>query len=247
VQKELGRTVVINDDGSAPRMYDLRIGPPDRPEFAIECIGAVDPIFTETWNIGPARGALSLPVEGDWNVEIAATARVNTIRKKLQRLLQKLERRGIHNIDVDYRLEWADATLFNEFESLKVTRASCYCRHGSGKVHLSMPGTGGAVDYEGNQIPKWLADFLGDRSRADVLSKLQESGANARHVFVIATLGGTPWPVESYLMGELDQIPSKSPELPAPITAAWVAMQSGRKGLYWDGSTWRVVETCCTG
>lgn len=109
-------------------MYDLRIGPPDRPEFAIECIGAVDPIFTETWNIGPARGPLSLPIEGDWNVEIATTARVNTIRKKLQRLLQKLERRGIHNIDVDYRLEWADATLFNEFESLKVTHASCYCR-----------------------------------------------------------------------------------------------------------------------
>jgi hypothetical protein len=228
-------------------MYDLRIGPPDRPEFAIECVGAVDPIFTETWNIGPARGPLSLAVEGDWIVEIAATARVNTVRQNLQRLLQELERRGIDKIHVDYRLEWADATLFNEFESLRITHASCYSRHGSGKVHLGVPGTGGAVDYDGNQVPKWLGDFLRDPAREDVLSKLQESGANARHAFVIPTLGGTPWPVESYLMGELDKIPSKSPDLPAAITAAWVAMQFGRKGLYWDGSTWRVVEACGRG
>ena len=27
VERQLNRTTVINDDGSAPRMYDLRIGP----------------------------------------------------------------------------------------------------------------------------------------------------------------------------------------------------------------------------
>lgn len=87
--------------------------------------------------------------------------------------------------------------------------------HGSGKVHLGMPGTGGAVDDKGNEVPKWLGDFLRDPAREDVLSKLQTSGAKARHAFVIATLGGTPWPVESYLMGKLDQIPSQSPNLPS--------------------------------
>ena len=88
VEKELGRTVLINDDGSAPGMYDLRIGLPNIPEVAIECVGAVDPIFTETWNIGPAKGPLSPAVEGDWIVEIADTARVNAFRKNVEVFLK---------------------------------------------------------------------------------------------------------------------------------------------------------------
>jgi hypothetical protein len=243
VEKELGQAVVINDDNSVPGMYDLRIGPPDLPNVAIECVGAVDSIFTETWNIGPARGPLSLAVEGDWNVEIVATARVKAVRQNLEHLLKKLESQGIYNLHVDYRLRWSDATLFTEFELLGITHASCYRMQGSGKVHLSMPGTGGAVDKKGSEVPKWLGEFLRDPAREDVLLKLQKSGAKDRHAFVIGSLLGTPWPVESYLMGELDYIPNKSPDLPLPVTAAWLVSGFGQKGLYWDGSIWRVVET----
>ena len=39
---------VVNDDGSAPGMYDLRVGPANAPQVAIECVGAVDQTFTET-------------------------------------------------------------------------------------------------------------------------------------------------------------------------------------------------------
>jgi hypothetical protein len=42
LQQKLRRVVVPNDDGGAPGIYDLRIGPPDAPEVAIECIGALD-------------------------------------------------------------------------------------------------------------------------------------------------------------------------------------------------------------
>jgi hypothetical protein len=241
VQKELGQTVFINDDGSTPGMYDLRIGPPDIPDVAIECVGAVNSTFTETWNVGPARGPLSLGVQGDWNVEIAATARVKAVRQNLQRLLQELESRGIHNLHVDHWFHRGDATLFNEFESLGITHASCYRIDGSGKVHLSMPGTGGAVDETGSEVPRWLGEFLRDPAREDVLSKLQRSGAKARHAFVIASFGGPPWPVESYLTGELNHIPSQSPDLPPPVTGAWVVSGFSQKGLYWNGITWRVV------
>ena len=48
LQKELKRDVVVNDDGSKPGMYDLRIGPADAPEVAVECVAAVDPILTGT-------------------------------------------------------------------------------------------------------------------------------------------------------------------------------------------------------
>lgn len=242
VEKELGQTVLINDDGSTQGMYDLRIGLPDIPDVAIECVGAVDSVFTETWNIGPARGPLLLQVEGDWNVEIAITARVKAVRQNLQRLLKELESRGIHNLQVDHRLKWDDATLFIEFESLGITHVSCYSVQGSGKVYLSLPGTGGAVDDKGTEVPKWLADFLRDPAQADVLLKLHRSGAKARHAFVIAGFGGVPWLVESYLTGELNHIPSKAPDLPPPVTAAWVVSGFGQKGLYWDGNVWRVVE-----
>ena len=70
VEKDLKRAVVVNDDNSAPGMYDLRVGPADAPEIAIECVGAVDAAFTETWNMGPAKGALQLTVRGNWTVEI---------------------------------------------------------------------------------------------------------------------------------------------------------------------------------
>jgi hypothetical protein len=71
LEKELKRDVTMNDDGSAPGMYDLRIGSADAPEIAIECVGAVDSTFTETWNVGPAREPLQLSITGDWRIVLA--------------------------------------------------------------------------------------------------------------------------------------------------------------------------------
>ena len=156
VENELKRAVVINDDGSAPGMYDLRIGPPDAPKVAIECVGAVDPTYTETWKIGPAKGPLHLSICGDWTVEIAPTARVKTVKQHLEQLLQELEARGIYYVDVENELEWRDPALFNTLNSINITYASCYQQQGTGKVYLTMPGNGGAVDEHGIAVPEWV-------------------------------------------------------------------------------------------
>src|SRR2546428_3688676 len=66
VEEELQRTVELHDDQSQPSMFDLRVGPADPPAIAIECVGAVDPIRVETWNVGPAKGAMRLALKGDW-------------------------------------------------------------------------------------------------------------------------------------------------------------------------------------
>lgn len=242
VEKELNRAVVLNDDGSASGMYDLRVGPAAEPEVAIECVGAVDKTYTETWNIGPAKGPLQLSIKGDWIVEIAPTARVKAIRQNIEQLLQELEARGINNVYADYRLEWDAPALFGRFDSLKITHASCYSQQGTGKVHLTMPGTGGAVDEHGSTLPAWVGEFLRDPARRDVLRKLQRSGAAERHAFLIATLTGAPWPVESYLMGNLDHIPSQTPDLPEPVTGVWIVSGIGRRGVRWDGDTWKLFE-----
>jgi hypothetical protein len=242
VEKELRRTVVINDDGSAPGMYDLRVGPADAPEFAIECVGAVDQIYTETWNVGPARGPLQLAVKGDWIVEIAPTARVKAVKRGVERLLQELESRHLYDVYADYRLEWQYAELFGKFDSLGITHALCYSQQGGGKVSLTMPGAGGAVDDHGRALPAWVGEFLRDPSRQDVLRKLQRSGAPERHAFLIVTLMGAPWEVESYLTGGLDYLPTHAPDVPPPVTGVWIVPGVGGKGIRWDGSAWQVFE-----
>jgi hypothetical protein len=242
VEKELGCTVYINDDGSAPGMYDLRVGPKDAPELAIECIGAVDEAFAETWNIGPARGPLHLSLTGDWNVSITAMARIKAIKQRIEPLLRILESHGIDNLYVDYLLKRIDRAMFDEFESLGITHASCYRRQGTGEVHLMMLGTGGIVNSQGSAVPAWIGEFLRDSARQDVLLKLQRSGAKERHVFVLADLTGTPWPVESYLIGELDHIPEQSPDLPQPVTGVWIVSTMGQRGLRWDRGAWKLFD-----
>ena len=61
------------------------LGPSDRA-----CVGAVDPTFTETWNVGPAKGPLELSITGDWMIEIAPKARVKAIKQRLEQLLREL-------------------------------------------------------------------------------------------------------------------------------------------------------------
>lgn len=242
VEKELKRTVVINDDGSAPSMYDLRIGPPDAPEVAIECIRAVDPIYTETWNIGPAKGSMQLSINGDWTVVIAPTARVNIVRQHIEQILQVLESRGIYNVLVEHELKWYGPVLFNTLNSVNIVHAYCYQQPGTGKVYLTMPGNGGAVDEHGIALPDWVGEFLRDSARQDVLSKLQRSGAAQQHAFLIVTFTGASWAVESYLTGKLDHLPSQAPDLPPPVTGVWVVSATAQRGIRWDGATWRFFE-----
>jgi hypothetical protein len=242
VQRALGLTVEKHDDGSSPGMYDLRIGPIDAPTVAIECVRAMNATYTETWMAGPAKGPYTLPVRGDWIVEIAATARVNAVNQHLARILTLLEVRGIHNLRADHRLKRGDEALFNDIDSLGINHASCFRLEGSGTVHLRMPGDGGAVDKSGSAVPQWLGEYLRAPAQSDVLSKLKRSGVKDRHALVIAMLGGTPWPVASYLFNDLEQVPRDAPDLPDPVTAAWVVPQFGPSGLYWDGATWRMVD-----
>jgi hypothetical protein len=239
VAEELKRTVSIHDNGSAPGMYDLRIGPAHAPEVAIECVGAVDPAFTETWNIGPAKGSMQLSITGDWTITITPKARVKKMMQDVERLLRELEHRGIYNVPMDYGLRY-DAELSRKLESLGITQASCYRQQGTGQIYLSMPGIGGAANHSGAAIPGWVGDFLRDTERQDVLSKLAQSGATERHAFLFVSFAGAPWPVESYLSGELDQHPGQEPDLPPPVNRVWIVWTHGGKGLRWDGTTWHV-------
>jgi hypothetical protein len=243
LEKELEQDVTINDDGSAPGMYDLRIGPADAPTMAIECVGAVDEILTETWNVGPAEEPLQLSITGDWKIVIAREAKVNKIRQHVERLLRGLEDQGIHNVRVNHLLKRHNEELFNKLESLGITRAYCFRLQGTGEVHLGMSGIHGSVDAQGGAVPKWVGEFLRSPQRADVLAKLDNSGAAERHVFVLVEFGGAPWEVQSYLSGNLQHLPAAEPNLPFPVTGVWIASLLSTQGIRWDRAGWRLFKT----
>jgi hypothetical protein len=242
LEKELKRDVTMNDDGSAPGMYDLRIGLAGAPEMAIECVGAVDQIWTETWNVGPAEGPLQLSITGDWRIVIARESKVKKIRQRVEGLLRELEDRGVHNVRVDHLLKRYDGELFNELESLGITRAYCFRLPGTGEVHLGMSRIAGAVDAQGGTVQEWIGGFLLSPQRKDVLDKLDNSGAAERHVFVLVDFGGAPWSVLSYLSRNIEHPPVAEPNLPSPVTGVWIASLFGTQGIRWDGTEWRLFQ-----
>lgn len=243
LERELKRDVVINDDGSASGMYDLRIGPAHTPEVAVECVGAVDPVRTATWKAGPAKGPLQLSTKGDWIITLEPTARIKTIKKRIESLLLELEKQELHRVRAHHNLKRRNEALFNELDLLKVTNLSCIRMPGTGRIHLLMTGDGGFVDTQGSTVPTWLNDFLRDPKQEDVLSKLQRSGANECFAFVLVDSAGAPWQVESYLTDEFDELPNEAPNLPLPLSEAWVTSVFGNRGLRWDGNTWRLFTT----
>ena len=102
IEKELDCPVVVHDDGSQPSMYDLRIGAVEAPDVAIECVGAVDPVRTETWNVGIGRGPLRLSVKGDWITNIAREAHIRTIQQHIESIVRNLEERDVRRVSVEH-------------------------------------------------------------------------------------------------------------------------------------------------
>jgi hypothetical protein len=242
VENELNCQVVVHDDNSQPSMYDLRIGAVEAPEVAIECVGAVDSVSTETWNVGPGKGPLHLRMKGDWRIHIARNARKGRIEQRIEPILQNLEERDVRRVSVGHLLKGHDSGHLEELESLGIRHASCIRMPGTGQLHWSMEGPGGAVDSTGSALPQWIEEFLCAPEREDVLRKLRKTRAQERWVFVPVRLGGAPWPVESYLTGEFECLPPTEPNLPPPVTGIWVVSKFGMHGVRWDSAGWRLFR-----
>jgi hypothetical protein len=242
IEKELDCRVVVHDDGSQPSMYDLRIGTVEAPDVAIECVRAVDPVGTETWNVGPGKGPLHLAVKGDWMIRIARDARISTLRQLLGPFLRDLEERDVLRVSESILFKRHDDRLLQELDSLGIRHAWCKSMPGTGRVSWTMEGSSGGVDSVGSTLPQWIGGFLRDREREDVLCKLRQTSAQERWVFVPVWLSGAPFSVVSYLTGELEHLPPTGPNLPSPVTGIWVTSTHGERGVRWDGAGWRLFK-----
>lgn len=141
IQDELQESVVVHDDNSQPSMYDLRIGPADSPAIAMECVGALNSVRTETWNLGPGRGSLTLALQRDWTGFLKPKARIKDLAPRLQAILQGCEREGVPSaVPVDWRLNQSNPRLFSALDSDGITFISWFRGGGKGKVYLTMDG-----------------------------------------------------------------------------------------------------------
>lgn len=236
VANELGMQVDVHDNGSHPGMYDLIIGSVSTPDYAIECVGSVDPVATETWNIGPAKGPIKVDSSGDWRISIRKSANMKSLRQNIESVIGECEKLGlIEYVPVDWQMKRFSSEIFNQLDSLGITSINMFRSEGHGDVHLTMDGGGGPVSQNGDDVADWIGDFLNSRDKADVVKKLAKSGAKEKHAFIPIVLGGAPWVVESYFFGDMN-LPCIDPKLPEPITGVWVVLNG--KGLRYMKGHW---------
>jgi len=199
------------------------------------------------WRLGPVKGPFKLNLSGDWSVGILPQARIKTLKKDLEPLLQEMERRGISFFHINDPFKKIDESLFEKFESLKIADAFRNPRGGSGRVSLGMLGklaVDGIVDNRyGRDVSEWVSGFLSGSECRDVLYKLRLSNALHRHAFLTVVFDGAPASVLAYLYGSLDCFPEPSPDLPPEVTEVWITSDTGDYGLRWDGRTWRRFGT----
>jgi hypothetical protein len=195
---------------------------------AIECVGAVDPDRTETWNVGPGKGPLQLTLGGDWLITISRDSRISMLLRRIEPILRELEERDVRRVSTVYPSVRNHGRLDKELTSLGIRNISRVRMPGTGKVHWTMEGTGGFVDTTGSSLPRWIEGFLSDPKREDVLFNLRQIVAEERWVFVPVASGGAPWPVELYLTDQFEFMPQAGPTLPSPVTGVWMPPHSAR-------------------
>ena len=249
VESHLGCEVYAHDDGTEPSMYDLRVGPHAAPELAIEVSAAVDEKRTQTWNTGPARGAWSIDVPGDWMLTLAPEAHIKTLRRALPEFLRDLRAAGVTSYAQFEMIQWRHPMLYSRATAMGIAEADQYEPNGIGTIHFTMEGAGGPVDSDGFALPGWIGDFLRDDRRSDVLRKLGNASAPLREVFVPVTMDGAPWSVVSYLTdisSKSFRVPPTPPDLPTSVTGVWVVstMSFGDPvGVRWSGMTWEIFKS----
>lgn len=239
IESHLQKPVWIHDDGSENSMFDLGIGDKNNPQYAIECIGVMDQMETETWNLGPGKGTRKWSLKGDWAIGIGVKTKIKSLRTILEPILGKLENSSSYfgqAIYVDYNLKRVNFELFNKLENLDIDYIQMFRSNGEGKIEMSMDGNGGVKNILGFGISDWITEYLSEPKNKDVIYKLSISSAINNEVFMHIVPGkNIPWKVLSYFMSDNEK-PIDKPNLLNPITGVWIVCFE--YCLYWNGVIW---------
>ncbi len=219
-----GERVVTYDDQSQPSMHDLEIHFTDGRRAAVEVTASED-----QRRAGDFGALHKQPVIHDqrlrqgWLVLLKPGASVNLARARLPDILLQLEEAGLGAVDMrdDDHAEWA----------LELLRSADADTARSGVMRPGAIGLTGAMRVEWlSSDPEDVVTFV-ERfasSRPDNLSKLRNSGAAERHLFVWGGAFPQDWASLRPLKLDIAALPSRAPNLPPEVTHVWVAADGER-------------------
>lgn len=241
VEAHLGVPVDQHDDGSRPSMHDLDVRLDGGRTAALEVTAAADGESIELWNLlNGSSGRWIIPgLRGGWMVSVSPLTRAKRIRAELPTLLGQLEERGVGQYSTSWRTPVDPLEV--ALTDLGVLDAGQGATDYPGSVYMTIERsperTGGGVPGTGEPLSQWVGHFLHASEQRDVLAKLRRAvGAAERHAFVIVPGFSTaPFPVTDLLWRSDGPVPVSPPELPEPVTHAWVmSTWSIGRGLRWD-------------
>jgi hypothetical protein len=229
VADELGVTVTLFDDGSAPRMPDALIHLEAGPA-PLEVVRDDDQRFEQLWAELKRQGSvLRTDLPSSWYITLNNRAHVRRLRATLPRILATWPpAETIYGYDeIPPALERLGVVDVREFE-----------RGERGLIVLSHEGWNSWDDPI--ELNEWVARVF--TKAPDVPAKLEAHGGEQRHAFIWAR-DSSAWNVMALLVPDDDddaRLPVHGPTLPAGVTHVWVASTRTRRGcLLLEGDRWR--------
>jgi hypothetical protein len=241
-----GTSVVQHDDNSLNSMHDLDLHRDGERIGACEVTSAAEPTQIELWNLANGEGEVwkDRRLRHSWIVHVnPAICRYKKLRTDLPPVLRDLEQREVLNAGSRYPLRHPP----RELARLGVTRAERFETKGDPAIFplFDLPDEqdGGMVPSDANVLVAWLDQWINSPAQAHNATKLANSGARDRHLFVLFPgFSSAPFEVTACLMWGDVQVPTSPPRLPLGVTHLW-AMTGWNAGriLQWaptPGWTW---------
>ena len=227
-----GARIVTYDDQSKPSMRDLEIHYADGHRAAVEVTASEDQQRAADFGALHKQSVIhDQRLRQGWLVLLRPGAQVNRARAGLPDILVQFEGAALTEVTVhdDDHAKWARELL----GSVNADTA---------KVGTMRPGT---IGLTGPMRVEWLSSDPEDvvtfverfaASRPDDLSKLRNSGAAERHLFVWGGVFPQDWASLRPLQLDIAALPSRAPRLPPEITHVWVAADGERPSriVHWS-------------
>ncbi|WP_435233172.1 hypothetical protein [Micromonospora aurantiaca (nom. illeg.)] len=227
VARLTGEHVVLQDDGRADAIPDLRIEYRDGRTAYGEITQDLDEAYAALGSeVLKRQFQMAAPTLGRvWWITLAASARVGRLERSLPPILEKLDASGdTFEIAVfDQRLEQhrnADVRLLAAAGVVRLASRRILAAE-TPVIHVAAEGVGGPAELDWASFGDYLASFVRDERRLDVRRKLAITGSDERHAFIGFSFS-TPWRAWHALDEGYSELPTEPPHLPKEITHLWV-------------------------
>jgi hypothetical protein len=236
----VGTEVRQHDDNSGQSMYDLDILRNGAVIGACEVTAAADRHLIELWNLVNGRDARHIEpgLRGGWTLALRPTCRKNTLMSGLRPFVEDLEARQISQAG-QY---WTPSDIEEVMDSLGIDHVFQGGTDFPGSIYftIDLPPemNGGMVPDTGDPLCEWLEAWIADPARERKITKLLNSVAPEKHLFVILPgFSQAPFVAADVLMRDHGPLPTRSPRVPNGITHLWVMSTWSSGDLFaWSAS-----------